>query len=651
MISQAVIGYKMQSRKRQSTCPSIMAECSKSDHHLYCSCHGPAWKFLEDFLSKNERLCSTAGKKKIADPDLKPASIMYSGGTIRPITNGNANETVDAIGFYDGRVLAVGCKDKVEKAMNEVAADCYVHHSLENGQTLLPGLIEPHVHIVLNASLSAGWNDFSPFCGQKLREGYTPEWLKAELKNVKDKLKNDYWILGQGVDPSLMPFLPKNEKDNLNVLQNFNVDSVDFMMKDTPVMMLSASGHSLYVNTAALHCIHNHDPNEGETFECYRYRVNSTGGLQEDQVFNAFNAVPMEQQQELLKGLNKGLDEFFDLALDRGVTMLYDAGMNSTLKKKLDCYFKECTDSTLVPRVGYAEIINDPKQVASLPKFESIKFESPYQGSIKIVSDGSNQGLTGYQPEGTYRCEPKDNIGIFNFELGTFRKMVREVAREKKWPMMIHANGINAIKETIGAYDKALEGKYDESQRHRIEHCSLSSKHDLQKMADLGISPSFLIGHVGYWGYAFTGIFEENSKLLDQCQTALKKGMRITFHSDYFVTPLGPLRMMEQAITRIMEQDPQRKVLNADERLTPVQALKAVTFDAAWQCHADKWVGSLEAPTHYCNEGKMADYVILSEDPVKRKNPVGIRDIAVLETWVGGIKLKDLKKSSCQDNS
>ena len=88
---------------------------------------------------------------------------------------------------------------------------------------------------------------------------------------------------------------------------------------------------------------------------------------------------------------------------------------------------------------------------------------------------------------------------------------------------------------------------------------------------------------------------------------------------------------MEQSITRIMEQDPQGRTLNEGEKITPAQALRAVTYDAAWQCHVDKWVGSLEI-------GKLADYVILDEDPITKTDPVGIRNINVLETWIGGIQ-------------
>ena len=91
-----------------------------------------------------------------------------------------------------------------------------------------------------------------------------------------------------------------------------------------------------------------------------------------------------------------------------------------------------------------------------------------------------------------------------------------------------------------------------------------------------------MIGHVGYWGYVFqNAILEGRSEQLDLCKSALSRCMRITLHSDNGVTPLGPLRMMEQAITRIMEEDPNGNVLNESEKLTPEQALRAVTYDAA----------------------------------------------------------------------
>ncbi len=108
----------------------------------------------------------------------------------------------------------------------------------------------------------------------------------------------------------------------------------------------------------------------------------------------------------------------------------------------------------------------------------------------------------------------------------------------------------------------------------------------------------------------------------------LELGARITLHSDLSVTPLGPLRMMEQAVTRVMEKSSDDELLNPDETITREQALRVITYDAAWQCHVDQWIGSLEP-------GKLADFVILAKDPITCKS-TQIRDIPALQTWVAG---------------
>lgn len=87
---------------------------------------------------------------------------------------------------------------------------------------------------------------------------------------------------------------------------------------------------------------------------------------------------------------------------------------------------------------------------------------------------------------------------------------------------------------------------------------------------------------------------------------------------------------MEQSITRIMEADPAKNILNKEECLTPEQALTAMTYNAAWQCHAEHLVGSLKP-------GNLADFVILAENPLTMKDPyMKMRDICVEQVWIGG---------------
>lgn len=501
------------------------------------------------------------------------------------------------------------------------------------GQTLLPGFIEPHVHIVSSAMIMEGWKDFGPFDGQNLLPLYNSEWLKEQIKNAKAKLElPSFWVLGHSVDPSLMPFT--SNKCDLNELESLDCDAVDKMETDVPVLMLSASGHTAYVNTKTLRVLYEKTKPSGfDSFEEYREHVNSHGGLQElVEIIPAFEAIPRPQLLKTIFGVMKGLDVIVKLASKRGVTLLYDAAMSPILKAILDIWYLSSSSSTI--RIGYALLCNTLEEAKNLdsnitPMNE--EFHNLYQGNVKLISDGSNQGLTGYQHE-NYRCKPDENTGIFNYDVDEFNQMVK-VITSKHWPIMVHANGNKAIEKVLIAYEKALDGESGLIKRHRIEHCSILDEDAIKRMFELGLSPSFLIGHVGYWGYVFhKGIFEDKAQLLDPCKSALDNGLRITLQTDYFVSPLGPLRMMEQAITRIMEQDPNRAVLNEDERITPAQALRAITYDAAWQCQADKWVGSLE-------EGKLADYVILAEDPITRKDPVGMRNIPVLETWVDGFKM------------
>ena len=147
-------------------------------------------------------------------------------------------------------------------------------------------------------------------------------------------------------------------------------------------------------------------------------------------------------------------------------------------------------------------------------------------------------------------------------------------------------------------------------------------------MQFFGISPSFLIGHVYYWGKAFIDdIFgAEKSAKLDRTASCEAAGIRWTLHSDDPVTEMGPLRCIENAVTRSMWKS--EELLSAEECISVDAALRAATLDAAWQCHSDHEIGSLES-------GKYADLVVLGSDP-REVEPGKIHEIEVLETWVHG---------------
>ncbi len=185
-----------------------------------------------------------------------------------------------------------------------------------------------------------------------------------------------------------------------------------------------------------------------------------------------------------------------------------------------------------------------------------------------------------------------------------------------------------AIDAALDALEGALASDPRADHRHRIEHCSVNRSEHIARMAASGISPSFLIGHVRWWGKAFRDrlLGPERTAFYDPCASALAGGLRISLHSDWNVTPLQPLRYVQDAATRIMAEG--GEVLNPGERISVEAALRAVTIDAAWQCRADDVSGSIET-------GKYADLVLLEEDPTA-VDPTTIQDIAVSQTRLGG---------------
>ena len=139
-------------------------------------------------------------------------------------------------------------------------------------------------------------------------------------------------------------------------MESLHVDIIDGFEEAVPVVMLSASSHTAYVNTAALRCVYAHDQQGFESFRAYREHVNSHGGLHErNEIVPALTAVPREQKLFMAVMLMDGLDTMFKLANEHGTTMLYDAGMPPTMKPFIDAFI--LLHSATV-RIGYAQLCN-----------------------------------------------------------------------------------------------------------------------------------------------------------------------------------------------------------------------------------------------------------------------------------------------------
>ena len=148
----------------------------------------------------------------------------------------------------------------------------------------------------------------------------------------------------------------------------------------------------------------------------------------------------------------------------------------------------------------------------------------------------------------------------------------------------------------------------------------------LDRMKALGVIPSFFSLHTFYWGDRHRTIFmgPERAARMSPARAAVERDLRFTIHADAPVVPMEPLRLVWAAVNRRSRSG---VTIGAEQCIAAMQALRAVTIDAAYQHFEEADKGSLEP-------GKLADLVILDRSPLT--DPGHIDRLRVLETIVGG---------------
>ena len=245
-------------------------------------------------------------------------------------------------------------------------------------------------------------------------------------------------------------------------------------------------------------------------------------------------------------------------------------------------------------------------------------------GGIKLGVDGGFEGglmrelyEKPWDENGTYR-------GLQTIDTERYIAAVLELNRQD-WRVATHAVGDAAIDLVLNAYEKANAERSIVDRRWSIEHAFIGRPDHLPRMKALGIAISaqdhlYLAGPslVEYWGATRAGITTPVKMYLD-AQLPVSSG------TDAPVVPYPPLWTLYHFISRDTITG---GVLGADQKVTRQQALRMATINNAWLTMEERTKGSIEP-------GKLADLVILSEDPLTCPAP-RLRDARVLATLVGG---------------
>lgn len=534
---------------------------------------------------------------RAAGANTDPGEVIFFGGTI--LTMEADQPQVEAVAVANGIIHSVGTKDALlaQKSANAQLIDL-------QGRTLLPGFIEPHMHTIF--AYFEDWLDMGPFVNNSFNEALGK--LRAEAKLAKP----GEWVRGWQYDPAITPGA-----------QPITIELLDDIAPDNPLFILEGNGHVAYANTKAFELtgITQNTPNPPEGRYIHVASGKLSGRMEEYPASLPFidkmpQLAPQEMQRRVRALLDRGASNGCTAMMDCGLGLLMGEQDVRTLQGVV------ANDAPVRMRGALASTLYDEwVKLGFTPGFGDDLFRL---NVMKAWVDGSNQARTGYMREPYMNSTER---GELNYSLEDLKSTLTR-AHHDGWQICVHANGDAGIDNALEAYATALQTAPRADHRHRVEHCSIMHDGQLQKIVDLGLSPSFLIGHVEYWGEAFrdTILGPERTNLLDRCGSALKANLKISLHSDYNVTPIKPLQHIQTAVTRVMRTN--GEVLNPAERIPVEAAIRAVTIDAAWQCHMDDLTGSIKT-------GKAADFVILEDNPMTIE-PDNISRIKVSETWLDG---------------
>jgi predicted amidohydrolase YtcJ len=242
---------------------------------------------------------------------------------------------------------------------------------------------------------------------------------------------------------------------------------------------------------------------------------------------------------------------------------------------------------------------------------------------MKFWADGSNQAESAAQTKPYLRTTER---GRANYTVSQMVGLCR-AAKEAGWPILIHCQGDAAIDDALDAIEAAY-GAHPATGLNVLQHATLARQDQLERTKRLGAEITFLPDLLHLYGSAYRDeiLGPERTEFMVPMAACLKAGIPFSLHTDAPVSPAGPLRLVQIAVTRRCIID--NSVIGADQAVTIDDALKAITIHAARHIGLEDSIGSLEP-------GKEADLTILESDPYK-VSPDAIADIKVSETWVAG---------------
>ncbi len=525
------------------------------------------------------------------------ADSIYINGNIYTVDDDFTTATAMAV--KGDRILYVG---------DQEGAEAYLGAGTQvtdlEGNTVLPGLIEGHMHIS-----NLGENHLKLDCYFKSKED-----ILEMVRQAAEAAEPGEWIQGSGWLDTLWetPGYPTKEE-------------LDAVAPDNPVILIRSDNHMCWVNSKALELAgitkDTPEPQGGQILKTDDGEL--LGCLTDNAAVMVINIIPAWSAEEQKNAILMAQEELFSY----GFTSAMDAG---TKVNYLQHYEDLYESGELKLRIYAMPLISSTDSAEA----DYIRENGPVSGlyddhlsilGVKVLGDGA-LGSRGSALLEDYSDAPGTK-GEYRFTDEQMYEAVK-LAYDNGYQTGVHAIGDGTNHQVLNAYERVMEENPREDARLRIEHFQIITAEDMQRALDMGILPAMQFTHAtSDSNMAEDRIGSERIKTAYAWRTVLDAGSIIIGGSDAPVEKVNPFHGLYAGVTRMTRAGEPEGGWYPEQKVTREEALRAFTIWAAYGQFEEDLKGSLEP-------GKLADFIIIDRDYMTCPE-ADIKDIQVLATYVG----------------
>ncbi len=505
----------------------------------------------------------------------------------------------EAVAILGDRIVSVGSNVEIDAWRGPAT------HVLDaGGKRLLPGFNDAHVHF------EGGGEQFDSV---QLNDATSAQEFARRIAERAAKTAKGEWLQGGDWDetkwsPAQLP----------------TKELIDPVTAQTPVAVGRYDGHMILANTVALKLagITAQTPDPAGGVIVRDAQGNPTGALKDAAADLVYKVIPPPTHGQRRHSIERALEH----AASLGVTSVQHMDPDYA---DIAIYSELLGEGKLTTRIYAAPLIPQVDDQAKIGIRHA--FGGPYLriGAVKSFADGSLGSGTAYFFE-PFNDQPGNRgllaEGMHPISLMRDRMMKADAAGLQ---LCTHAIGDAGISAILDIYSEIENAHGPADRRWRIEHAQHMAAKDFDRFAQLHVIASvqpYQAIDDGRWAERRIG--HDRASRTYAFRTFLDHGVRLALGTDWDVAPLNPMLTLYAAVTRATLDGKNPQGWIPEQKLTIKEAIEAYTMGSAYAEFQEHEKGSI-------TRGKLADMVLLSDD-VLNIDPVKIRDVKVIKTWVGG---------------